>query len=155
MADYDMKHHYEYRDSSNGTDESDEYRNPYNPYERKRKPKKTRDPKDTYATAALIGGIMALINLCCFAFTTSIIFGVGSVTFAYLSKKDGKLSTPAKIAIFLGVGGVVFGVAEYFAAIQMFEMIKKPENIAPFNAMFRELENMIENQEALLETFKH
>ena len=32
---------------------------------------------------------------------------IDSGDIAYLSKKDSKLSTPAKIAIFLGVGGVV------------------------------------------------
>ena len=92
---------------------------------------------------------MSLLNLCCFSFTTSIIFGVGAVTFAYISKKDQQLSTPAKIAIFLGVGGIVFGVAEYFFALKAYEYIRLPENIAMFNQMFEEAEKMLESQAAL------
>jgi len=142
-------------DYTNHNQDPNEYRNPYNPYERKRRPKEPNKEKNTYATAALIGGIMSLLNLCCFSFTTSIIFGVGAVTFAYISKKDQQLSKPAKIAIFLGVGGIVFGVAEYFFALKAYEYIRLPENIAMFNQMFEEAEKMLESQAALQKVLQH
>ena len=134
---------------------SDEYHNPYNPYERGHRPKDPQKEKNSYATAALIGGILAVINLCCFAFTTSIIFGVGAISFAFVSKKDQKLSTPAKVAIFLGAGSIVFGAAEYFLAIKLYEYIKLPENIPMFNQMFEEAERMLESQAALQKVLKH
>ena len=121
-----------------------EYRNPFD----YRKQKKERNG---YATGALIMGMMSVINLCCFSFTTSIVLGVGAVSFAFISKKEQKLSTPAKLAIFLGVGSVVFGVIEYVVALQLFELVKAPENIAEFNRIYEEAEKMLESQEALRE----
>lgn len=132
-----------------------EYKNSYNPFEYKRQPKEPNKEKNSYAVASLIGGILAVLSLCCFSYATSIILGVGAISFALISKKDQKLSTPAKIAIFLGVGSIVFGVAEYFFAIKMYEYIKLPENIPMFNQMFEEAERMLENQAALQKVLGH
>lgn len=104
------------------------------------RPKKTRNG---FATAALLSGILALLNLCCFSFTTAIIFGVGAISFAMISKRDQRLSTSAKIAVFLGSFGIVFGVAEYFFALNMYEVIKAPENIAHVNRMIEEAEKLL------------
>ena len=99
--------------------------------------------RNSYATAALIGSIIALLNLCCFSFTTAIVLGVGSVSFAIISKKDGKLSRAARVAIFLGVGSIVFGVIEYVYMMQILEMAKDPENIVQFNQLYREIEKFL------------
>lgn len=104
---------------------------------------KKQDPRNSYATAALIGGVIALLNLCCFSFTTAIVLGVGAVSFALLSKKDRKLSTPARIAVFLGVGSIVFGVIEYVYMIQLFEMAKDPDYMVQFNQLYREIEKFL------------
>ena len=93
-----------------------------------------------YATAALFCGIFGLLNLCGFAFTTAIIFGVGAICFAYLSKKDGKLQKKARIAIYLGVAAILAGAVEYVYAIKLFEMIKDPAHIAEFNQMYSRIE---------------
>lgn len=102
--------------------------------------KKTRN---NFATAALLSGILAILNLCCFSFTTAIIFGVGAICFAILSKQEGRLAASAKIAVFLGSFGIVFGVAEYFFALNMYETIKLPENIAYINRMLEEAEKLL------------
>ena len=105
-----------------------------------RKPKKERNGR---ATAALVGGIIALLNLCCFSFTTAIIMGVASISMAIMSKKDKKLTLPARIAIFLGSGAIVFGVAEYVYMLNLLEYVKQPENISQFNHMIKEVENVL------------
>ena len=105
-----------------------------------RKPKKERNGR---ATAALVGGIFALLNLCCFSFTTAIIMGVASISMAIMSKKDKKLTLPARIAIFLGSGAIVFGVAEYVYMLNLLEYVKQPENISQFNHMIKEVENVL------------
>ena len=157
MADYNQNEHHDHIDgrpdwqqNRPNQEPQGEYRNPYNPY-----PPKPRKPRNGFATAALISGILATLNLCCFAFPTAIIFGVGAVCIALISKKENKISLPARIAVFLGVGAVVFGVAEYFYAIKMFEYIKQPENIAQFNQIFEEAEKMLENQMGLGKTSTH
>ena len=105
-----------------------------------RKPKKERNGR---ATAALVGGIFALLNLCCFSFTTAIIMGVASISMAIMSKKDKKLTLPARIAIFLGSGAIVFGVAEYVYMLNLLDYVKQPENISQFNHMIKEVENAL------------
>ena len=105
-----------------------------------RKPKKERNGR---ATAALIGGIIALLNLCCFSFTTAIVMGVASISMAIMSKKDKKLTMPARIAIFLGSGAIVFGVAEYVYMLNLLDYVKQPENISQFNHMIKEVENAL------------
>ena len=155
MADYHQnQNHF---DNRNGQPDwyqdpgpQNEYHNPYNPY-----PKQPKKERNGFATAARISGMPALINLCCFAFTTAIIFGVGAVSFALVSKKEQKLSTPARIAIFLGIGAVVFGVIEYFVTLNMIEIMKAPENIAQVNKFIEEAEKMLESQAALRESLTH
>lgn len=116
-----------------------------NPYEYRNDPKINKEEKtrNSYATAALIGSICAILNLCCFSFTTAIVLGVGSVSFALISKNGKKISKPARIAVFLGVGSVVFGVIEYFYAMELYEMVRDPENIAQVNQMYREVEKFL------------
>ncbi len=120
-----------------------EYHHDRNPYEYRNTQNEEQKARNTYATAALIGGIIAVLNLCCFSFTTAIVLGVGAVSFALISKNGKKISKPARIAVFLGVGSVVFGVIEYYYAIKLLEMVKAPENIAQFNQMYRELEKFL------------
>ena len=99
--------------------------------------------RNSYATAALIGSIIAILNLCIFSFTTAIVLGVGSVSFALISKKDRKISKPARLAVFLGVGAIVFGVIEYFYMMKILEMAKDPEYIIQFNQLYREIEKFL------------
>lgn len=120
-----------------------ENRNEYEPINEQAsmRPKKTRNG---FATASLLSGILAILNLCCFSFTTAIIFGVGAICFATVSRQGGqRLAASAKIAVFLGSFGIVFGVAEYFLALNMYEMIKLPENIAYINHMLEEAEKLL------------
>ena len=135
---------------------ADYNQNPYfhehiDKHQKSEAPKKDRN---FYATASLICGILSLITLCCFAFTTAIVFGVGAISIAIISKKDNRLSIPARIAIFLGSGAIAFGFLEFFYALKLFEYIKKPENIAMFNQFFQQAEQLLEGQPLLKGTLK-
>ncbi|MBQ7796121.1 MAG: hypothetical protein IJ374_06125 [Lachnospiraceae bacterium] len=124
------------------------YENPYTP------PKSPKQ-KNGFATASLICGMLGLLNLCCFAFPSAIVFGVGAISFAVISKKDQRLTTPARIAIFLGSGAIVFGVAEYFYALNLIEYMKEPANIALFNQLYEQAEKLLEEQALLGETITY
>ncbi len=117
---------------NHGSDSNEPYRNPYNPYK--------RTQKNGYATAALCSGIFALLNLCCFNFPSCIILGVGAISIAFISKKDGTMTKTAVTAVVLGVIAIILGVIEFFYSLWLTDLIKDPNNIAMFNQMFEQIQ---------------
>lgn len=96
--------------------------------------------KNGYATAALCSGIFALLNLCCFNFPSCIILGVGAISIAFISKKDGTMTKTAVTAVVLGVIAIILGVIEFFYSLWLTDLIKDPNNIAMFNQMFEQIQ---------------
>ena len=131
------------------------FRNEQDPVPKHDRRPAVKKERNTFASGALICGILGMLNLCCFAFTTAIIFGVGAICFAIISKKENKLTKPARIAIILGTSAVLCGIAEYFYALKVIETIKDPANIAKFNQMLGEIETFLEEYTALEKTTTH
>lgn len=119
---------------NNGPYSNGPYQNPYNPYNR---PPKRRNG---FATAALVSGIMALLNLCCFSFPTAIIMGVGAISIAIISKKGEPMTKTAIAAVVLGVIAIVLGVVEFFYSLWLSDLLKDPANIAMFNQLVERFE---------------
>ena len=122
-----------------------ENRNPY-----QKKPKQPKE-KNGFATAALASGIFALINLCCFSFPTAIILGVGAISIAFISKKDGKMTKSATAAVVLGIIAIILGFVVFFYALWLADLIKDPSNIAMFNQIFEQFQNEFSAQAALFQ----
>ncbi len=125
---------------NNGPYPNGPYKNPYNPYEQN--PKK----KNGFATAALVSGIFALLNLCCFNFPSSIILGVGTICVAIISKKGEPMVKTAVVAVVLGAIAIALGVLEFFYSLWLSDLLKDPDNIAMFNRMFEQLQQEIAAQ---------
>ena len=125
---------------SNGP-QNNPYVNPYNPY-----PPKQPKKKNGFATGALFCGIFGLLSLCCFAFTTSIIMGVGAISFAIISKKDQPFTTTAIIAIVLGAIAIVLGVGEFFCSLWLSDLMKDPAYIQMFNQFMEQMEQEVATQ---------
>ncbi len=125
---------------NNGPYPNEPYKNPYNPYQRN--PKK----KNGFATAALASGIFALLNLCCFNFTSCIILGVGAISVAIISKKGEPMTKTAVAAVVLGAIAIVLGVVEFFYSLWLSDLLKDPDNIAMFNQMFEQIQNELAAQ---------
>ncbi len=98
-----------------------------------RAPKKSDQPKNSFATASLSFGIMGMLNLCCYSFTTAILMGVCSVTLAYLSKNNQPMARSAVWGAVIGTLTVLAGIAEYFYALWISDMMKDPQFIPLFN----------------------
>ncbi len=109
------------------------YQNPYNPYERNPK-------KNGFATSALLTGIFAVLNLCCFTFTSAIILGVGAICIAIISKRDEPFTKKAIIAMVLGGIAILGGIAEFFYSLWLSDLMRDPANIEMFNQLFEQFE---------------
>ena len=118
--------------------------NPYDPYGNM--PPKPRKQRNGFATGALICGVLGLLNLCCFAFPTAIIFGVGAISFAVISKKGQPMSKTAIVAVVLGIIVILLGVGEFVYSLKLIEIMKDPEHIAEFNQLFEQFEQFMEEQ---------
>lgn len=99
--------------------------------------------KNRYASAALIFGVFSIINVCSMMFPMAIIMGVSAGCFAVLSKnkneQDQKMTTAASFGLVMGIISAVLGVAEYFALLSVYDMMKDPELIPYFNDAFERL----------------
>ena len=102
--------------------------------------------KNGFATAALCSGIFAILNLCCFNFSSCIILGVGAISIAIISKKEAPMTRPAKAAVVLGVIAIVLGVIEFFYSLWLSDLIKDPANIAMINQLIEQVQGEVAAQ---------
>ena len=115
----------------------------YNQNEYTTEPKKQ---KNGFATASLACSVCALLDLCCFTFPLAVIMGMAAIAFAIVSRKDQSMSGTAIAGIVLGVLAVALGVAEFFAFLYIYDLMREPELIPYFNEWFRQIQQVMAEQ---------
>lgn len=120
----------------------------YNQNEYTTEPKKQ---KNGFATASLACSVCALLDLCCFTFPLAVIMGMDAIAFAIVSKKGQPMSGTAIAGTVLGVLAVALGVAEFFASLYIYDLMRDPELIPYFNEWFRQIEQVMAEQGYLLQ----
>ena len=120
----------------------------YNQNEYTTEPKKQ---KNGFATASLACSVCALLDLCCFTFPLAVIMGMDAIAFAIVSKKGQPMSGTAIAGTVLGVLAVALGVAEFFASLYIYDLMRDPELIPYFSEWFRQIEQVMAEQGYLLQ----
>lgn len=104
--------------------------------------------RNGFATTSLICGIVGLLNLCCFAFPTAIIMGVGAISFAIISKNNQPMTKTAIAGVVLGVITILLGIGEFFCSLWISDLMKDPQYIKIFNQMWEQIEQQLAEQAA-------
>ena len=107
--------------------------------------------KNGVATASLACRVCALLELCCCTFPLAVIMGMDAIAFAIVSRKDQSMSGTAIAGIVLGVLAVALGVAEFFAFLYIYDLMREPELIPYFNEWFRQIQQVMAEQGYMLQ----